>query len=282
MYLQYADDRHFEVAIGVIDKTDGVVEFRRHMWIGDTKDGGASDWIPNVGGKVMERWHEAPNVSARLDSGWTDKAVSDVSSDTDKLRAHCHCGGVEFYITRPNSDSLAAESPFADLLVPYHLGSSENPDNEPWWLRGDKNKNEDKGYTRYLAGNCACNSCRLSSGYEFVQWAFVPTANIELNNGNDTSSIPFKREFGTLKAYQSKPGVTRRFCGRCGATAFWDGDWRPTLIDVGVGLLDAPSGARAEEWLDWETSRVSFREFAHNHALIDGLEDGIRAWGREA
>ena len=59
---------------------------------------------------------------------------------------------------------------------------------------------------------------------------------------------------------------------------FWDGDARPTLVDVAVGLLDSEKGTRAEDWLEWVTGRVSFREEAFNSKLIDGLEAGLRAW----
>lgn len=56
------------------------------------------------------------------------------------------------------------------------------------------------------------------------------------------------------------PGVLRDFCPRCGATVSWHDRWRPDLIDVSVGLLDATEGARAEAWLDWWTGRVTFVE----------------------
>ena len=49
-------------------------------------------------------------------------------------------------------------------------------------------------------------------------------------------------------------------------------------LDVAVGLLDAPEGARAEDWLVWCTSRLSFREDAVGRAdsLADGVEKGLR------
>lgn len=56
---------------------------------------------------------------------------------------------------------------------------------------------------------------------------------------------------------------------------------RPSLVDVAVGLLDAESGARAEEVLAWWPGRVSFREYALNRGLITGLEEGLREWEDE-
>lgn len=91
-----------------------------------------------------------------------------------------------------------------------------------------------------------------------------------------------------LKAYESSPGVIRNFCGTCGATVFWHDKWRPEIIDVSVGLLDAPEGARAEDWLEWWGERVSFEENANGRGeggggdkgwdLIPALKRGLVAW----
>jgi hypothetical protein len=67
---------------------------------------------------------------------------------------------------------------------------------------------------------------------------------------------------------------------------FWDG--RPgrdeegsnVLVDIAVGLLDAKSGARAEEILAWWPGRVSFREESSNKGLLDGLEKGLSNWAQ--
>jgi hypothetical protein len=54
-----------------------------------------------------------------------------------------------------------------------------------------------------------------------------------------------------MKAYRSSESAVRMFCGVCGAGCFWDGEERGVaLVDVAVGLLDAETGARAEEWLE--------------------------------
>ncbi|KAK5635703.1 hypothetical protein RRF57_011415 [Xylaria bambusicola] len=202
--------------------------------------------------------------------------------------------------------------------MPYHTGSPQirNPENVKWWLRPDANRNFSKQETqptrkgelkRYLAGTCACRSCRLTLGFEIQSWAFVPRANIffhlrsqqanlpspELDTTNDAYDItPLDFEAlpaGILTSYVSSPGVRRDFCSRCGATVFWRDRWRPELLDVGVGLLDAEEGARAETWLDWWTERVSFAEDVGNgrtgkvadyaRCLISGLETGLRRRG---
>ncbi|KAK3063573.1 hypothetical protein LTS18_014456, partial [Coniosporium uncinatum] len=74
MFLEDASDGHFEVSTGSLDRSDGVVQFKGHMWVGDTRDGGASVWVPSIGNRVAERWLEAPNTSQELPSDWRDTA----------------------------------------------------------------------------------------------------------------------------------------------------------------------------------------------------------------
>jgi hypothetical protein len=80
-----------------------------------------------------------------------------------------------------------------------------------------------------------------------------------------------------MQRFESSPGVYREFCKSCGATVFWHCDERPGVVDVSVGLLKSPTGARAEDLLEWETGRVSFAEDAAQHqSLIALLERGLR------
>jgi hypothetical protein len=78
--------------------------------------------------------------------------------------------------------------------------------------------------------------------------------------------------------YESSPEIYREFCGRCGATVFWHCKERPLVIDVSLGLLQANSGTKAEELLDWYTERVSFAEMALDQQLIEQLESGLKDW----
>lgn len=160
-------------------------------------------------------------------------------------------------------------SPYSDLTVPFHSGSSHNPQDEKWWLRASG--------TKYFAGTCACSSCRLASGNEIQTWAFIPKINIR---HIDNSPLDFAMEMGTLKQYESSKGVYRNFCGTCGATVFWHDETRLELIDVSVGLLEAGTGVRAEEWLEWAGERVSFAEEGQNRSLVGKLEEGIRTWAK--
>tara|TARA_R110002003_G_scaffold534_5_gene20220 strand:- start:11956 stop:12882 length:927 start_codon:yes stop_codon:yes gene_type:complete len=305
MYLEYCADGHFEAATGTLvleggegkgrgsgKGSDELVRFKSCMWVPDTKDGGASVWVRQIDGKDLPRWSEEAGHSSH--AGPLEKTtrpaieVEDNSTAAERekraVHAHCHCRGVEFWLTPPNAASTDAASPFPDLMVPHYLDQSANPDNVPWWLSSSGGK--------YLAGTCTCHSCRRASGFDITFWAFVPTANIVLSPPSQPASpIPFPPSttgfptWGTMRTYASSPGVTRTFCSRCGANVFWAGDeerfGRRGLVDVAVGLLDAGSGARAEEVLAWWTGRVSFAEDAVHRGLVAGLERGLEEWAEK-
>jgi hypothetical protein len=270
MYLEYTQDGHFEAASGTLqlDTTEGVIDYKAHVWIEDTYDGGASQFITHVNGKKLQRYFQDSRASEEAPLDWRSGPTIGKGTTPGPVYAHCHCKGVQFYIYPPNETSFTAASPYPDLLVPYHTGASANPASRPWWLPTS---------TRYLAGTCACNSCRRASGFDITCWAFVPTANIF---HDEVGEQPFTRHpyWGHMTTYRSSNHATRTFCGTCGANVFWDGDERPSIVDVAVGLLDAKSGAIAEEMLAWWPGRVSFKEDALNRGLIDGLEQGLKEW----
>ncbi|RMY70150.1 hypothetical protein D0863_05973 [Hortaea werneckii] len=266
------------VATGTLESIEGVVEAARHIFVADTLDGGFADFLRDVNGKTIERWPQHFGKNEQLPLNWRGSEPNKPghAEHPNLLHAHCKCEGVSFYISRPSAASTEVTAEWPDVMIPEHE-TGEKPPPAAWWLRGNG--------TKYLAGLCTCNSCRLAAGMEWVQWAFIPTTSITLDpaGGNPSpSETPFS--FGTLKHYRSSDQATRYFCGICGANVFWCGDERPGLIDVAVGLLDAAEGARAEDWLEWRTERVSYREDAVPRAesLIYGLEKGLKAYGEES
>ena len=257
VFFQDFNEPRPDISTGIFDKSDGVVELRSHIFLPDTKDGGLGAWVSDV--PAFEGY---PNRSKRVQNSDCRGSTSALIGDTE-LKAHCHCMGVQFKISRPNQASKELSSPWPDLQKPYISGPPENKDDFKWWLRAKDAK--------YLAGTCVCSSCRLASGFDIQTWAFIPKANIFQSNGD-----PLSFDIGTLKQYKSSEGTFREFCSRCGATVFWHCDQRPDLIDVSVGLLDASEGARSETWLEWWTDRVSFEEEAHNRGLVSRLSAGLK------
>lgn len=242
-----------------------------HYGVGETRDGGLSVFMPglaDVGSRTACLIESADAVNTSISStalpqcGVVEQKEGD--ADDDRLQAQCHCGGTSFTVTRPNDQSKEPWSPWPDMIIPYHSGSPKNSEDVKWWLRAND--------TKYFAGTCACNSCRLASGFPIQCWAFIPKANLLINQDD-----PFTYETGTMKRFESSPGVYREFCSTCGATVFWHCDERPGVVDVSVGVLRSGAGARAEDWLEWGTGRVSFAEDAQDKGLIDLLEKGLKS-----
>ncbi|KAH0831576.1 hypothetical protein FOPE_02910 [Fonsecaea pedrosoi] len=287
MFVNIHKDDTWTVCSGVVDGVEGLSatsaltleRIVQHEFVGDTKDGGLAICLAEADGCSVPLYLQGPDgalateltrdVSTRshhnsspIRKGEVDE-VAMMSEDLGDVYARCHCGGVNFRITRPNILSRTCSSPWPELLVPDHSPISRNREDVKWWLRANGSK--------YLAGTCACRSCRLASGSPIQAWAFIPRANIFQLDGR-----PPDLSMGTLKEIESSKGCFRDFCCRCGATVFWNCLERPDLVDVSVGLLRAPEGARVTSLLDWWTERVSFKEKALDTMLIERLEKGLQ------
>lgn len=249
------------ICTGALKGGEGIVKLEHQLFVADTKDGGLAPWL--LDGTPWEGWNFKSKEITKDSLFTRSKPNAKPQRSSDKLHCRCHCGGVEFDITAPSKESSNISSQLPDLLEE----PPEQNESEQWWLRC--------GGTKYLAGNCACNSCRLGSGYDIQSWAFVPKANIHQKDGS-----PIDFAMGTLKQYNSSKDVLREFCGVCGAVVFYRANDRPDLIDVSTGLMEAESGARAEEWLEWARDKVSYAEYAQNKPLIGSLDAGLKAWGR--
>lgn len=254
-----------EVATGTVIAEDSAIadstenhSLGPHVNIPFTTDGGVSIWMPFVHEDPSQSPspHALENITSRI---MVQKAAEGTTT------AACLCGRLQFRITHPSEDSITPHSGYPDMIIPFYTKSPEikNLNDEKWWLRQNN--------TKYMAGLCACKSCRLASGFELQSWAFIPRLNIEYwvsSLESSTAAAPTwctldfdaLHEAGLLRSYNSSDGVLREFCPTCGATAFWHDMWRPGLIDVSVGLLNSPDGVRAESILEWWTSRISFAE----------------------
>lgn len=257
------------IASGTMERIEGIVEWELHELVEDTLDGGFADFLPSISGKRLPRWPGLPGKGGELPLPWNSPDWPAVkTSPDDKLHASCKCEGVSFYISRPSKRSLFAKQYWPDS-PPTTIPSPEAPQEEPFFLR-DNN-------TKYLAGLCACNSCRLASGMETTTWAFVPAFQIAQDA---EGTKPWTPDFGTLKQYQSSPGCYRYFCSRCGAFVFYDAEDRKWFKDIAMGLFHAPEGARAESWFGWRTSRLGYRDDtiprAESYSLA--IEGGLREW----
>lgn len=286
----------FAVATGVITESPVNRGDTSSGWpqMDDTRDGGLGPWLPMT---EMKGWTQLPETEPSKDFG------------LNSVPAVCGCGNVKLLIQRPRELVQLPYSPYPDLMFPYKTTPKEkldNPSDDKWYIRGTGEG------AKYLAGTCACKSCRLSTGYEIQTWAFIPRVAISISippdaaatgstpntSARDTkhteSYVPLDFEVlenlpagrNPLRSYESSPGVFREFCHGCGATVFWHSEKRSDLIDVSVGLLQAKEGARAESLLEWWRDRCSFAEDAGldrkgwvrtwAEDLIQGLEEGLK------
>lgn len=73
---------------------------------------------------------------------------------------------------------------------------------------------------------CHCGTCRRLTGGPAMAWGVWERSALGSLTGTD--------------AYTSSPGVTRRFCGRCGASVSFESDAEDSRIALSLSLLDAP------------------------------------------
>ncbi|KAG6917458.1 hypothetical protein DXG01_002435 [Tephrocybe rancida] len=271
------------VASGTLERIEGIVNTTYHIWISDTLDGGIADHIQVINGVQLSRYAAGENPDNILPLGWNNvetKAPLDLAED--HLHAYCHCKAVSFWITRPSTASTLPSSPYPNLMHSSTTTPNDvalNPSDEKWWLRPAGAEHP----THYLAGHCACASCRTTSGFDIQSWAFIPRVNILFPRAGSGELAELdlqdhKNYPAGLRHYKSSAGRNREFCGTCGATVFSWEDERPELVDVAVALVDeGQAGGRAEGWFEWWKERVGFQEDVVNVKLVQGLVEGLRA-----
>lgn len=246
------------VLSGTLNNAPGLVEYSKHIFVRDTLDGGATPWLRENyrDGQHLRCWKEWYPTDTRPGEEhagpWPDPAflpepLGKVAPGTTPFR--CHCRGVNLLLRSAADDTT--------------------PDDElPFYIDPDTRK--------YLATSCACESCRRASGADMMSWTYSQLSHIEFPPAADGSkprtfpltvsalkeavSAPADARdprLGTLVMYQSSPDVERYHCSRCSATCFYAVSDRPTTIEISVGLLCHPSGARAEELLRWDYASLA-------------------------
>jgi hypothetical protein len=110
------------------------------------------------------------------------------------------------------------------------------------------------GAVRYVAigeplmtAICHCTRCRRANAAPAVGWALFTQGQVQF-----TGAEP--------KAYESSPGVQRRFCGDCGTQICFEANYLPGLIDLTLGSLDQPERA-PPQFHYWESRRLSWLVF---------------------
>jgi hypothetical protein len=134
------------------------------------------------------------------------------------------------------------------------------------------------------------NPTSLSAGADIMSWTFALLKQIDFAGDSTGPSFPRSTlelkdavestdrdsRYGTLSMYRSSPDVQRYFCSRCSASVFYAVDDRPDLVDVAVGLLHSPDGARAESILAWHLGAKMMGEEDHKGGWREGFVNAVK------
>lgn len=219
-----------------------------HEYVGSAKDGGLAPYLMKLGGRDIPSYDTDPRSGEKpLDPAHVlslrENADVSTSARDSNIKVACLCDGVEFRIAPPSYD--------------------EN--SEGWYVTSDKSK--------YYARLCNCRSCRMTLGFPFQPWTYIPPTQLFTKTGDQLIVGPKAREVNQiekLQYYQSSENVLRAFCSTCGATMFYQSFDRPYIINVSVGVVKSKVGnVMLGEWLQWDRKVVSKREEAVEEEMIE-------------
>lgn len=80
---------------------------------------------------------------------------------------------------------------------------------------------------------CHCQQCRKAQGTPFATNIPVEAAAFKITSGEKS-----------LIRYESSPGKTRMFCGRCGSPVYSAKESAPGFVRIRAGLLNEALGVR--------------------------------------
>lgn len=217
-----------------------VWEFRTHVAPGAVKMGGLFRLLPpSIDGVKLE-------IEDTLDP---DAASLEAQAEPDgSMRVSCHCTGVSFIFTRPNSTALS------DPIAKRYVSPSDS--------------------RKWVCGLDHCSDCRLITGANVTAWSFTLVEGISPRPEGEELRV------GSSRMYASSDGVKRTFCYGCGATVFFWRETRGMVVDVPVGLMKGE--VMVEEWVTWVPKMVYVDDGkAFDPGFVEALERGYERWLEE-
>lgn len=226
----------WKVFLGAIDQGLGNLNgsgepdgSRVHIFVADTKDGGLTHCFPPTDLYMAGGYNSTRLDAAQVESMQKLAMVDLPSKGEDSLQASCHCGDVQFSISRPQEGIT------------------------------------DHTFPRWSACLCSCRSCRLSFGQSITSFlGKMPFSSIRWSD----STVHDGSVRASVTRYQGSSYAQRDFCKRCGASVFYTSTYQTGRLDVALGLLRAIDGALARSWAKWDTSKIHFKEEAYDEELI--------------
>jgi hypothetical protein len=80
---------------------------------------------------------------------------------------------------------------------------------------------------------CYCQMCRKASGGPLATNSSITASRFRITSGT-----------GLIRGYESSPGETRHFCGRCGSPIYSAHVDRPQVVRLRVGTISGPLNVR--------------------------------------
>ncbi|KAJ3950205.1 uncharacterized protein N0V96_001348 [Colletotrichum fioriniae] len=265
------------VTTGALENVPGLVKYDNHMFISDTIDGGFAPWLPKEeNGDPVQRWNGHRN-SEEVPFDWpVSKSIPtsrlNASPSPSSTQFHCHCKGVQLSL-RSAADLKAdpAKESTSTCVDPKTL--------------------------KFKACSDSCNSCRQHFGSDIIAWTFAPLTHINFSTEPTSAPSQFPQtiaelkeavlsktkdpRLGTLAVYNSSPEVERYSCSVCSASIFYAVYDREDMVDIAIGLLDHPDGARAEGLLAWNYSLLGWTADAAGgwrERLVARTKDSMKEW----
>ncbi|KAK5626580.1 hypothetical protein RRF57_002295 [Xylaria bambusicola] len=174
--------------IDVSKSSSNFIDIAHHIFVADTKDGGATPWLCDSNSSSAPRprlWsgHKDTEEFSSTERKWPLPLNTPPPNETP---VRCHCGGVDLVLRNP---------------IPYF--AAMNRSELPWFIDPSSNKS--------LGGFDVCDSCRLSSGVDVFHWTFVLLQHLSFavpkssSSHLQTSQAPFPTSSTDLKSASRRP-----------------------------------------------------------------------------
>ncbi len=113
----------------------------------------------------------------------------------------------------------------------------------------------------FLVNHCHCQSCRKHTGAAVVTLA-----------GFKADQVTFNGEERRL--YESSPGATRAFCGKCGTPMTWEGDGGDlgAICEIHISTFDNPEPLVPTAHA-FDPERISWFDVADRLPRYEGFVD---------
>jgi hypothetical protein len=228
-------------------------QITKHIFPASARDGGLAALIPAVGDRTLQLWDPPPSDPR---AGIIPTFLLRDRDGAERVQVQCHCGRASYSLGRPSARHRA-HAALAQACI-----------------------SQDGQGNRWKAQLDVCRDCRLQTGAHVQPWATVPASALW---------PPLDSDVGTLRAFSSSANVTRFFCGNCGASVFvrrkrrrrgsrrGDEGGEDEVVSLAVGVLRAPEGPLAENWLEW-TDEVAYEASGRrfDHEFVEALVVGLR------